>query len=177
MDLKVTASVLGFSEVLVVKSGQAAANPALNRLAFGLRADGLSVRKAATGGLSALTESGAEVFHAPAPRMWDSSKSGWSDTTFGLKDHNDTGGSVWVRRRSAGVNWSARCAANATGARSPSRWPRAAWATTTPPARRRGGTWTRSARTTARNRRRCSCGPQRGVCWWKASFQPSCLRT
>ncbi|WP_431914875.1 LamG-like jellyroll fold domain-containing protein [Nonomuraea jabiensis] len=73
VDLKVTASVLGFSEVLVVKTRQAAANPALNQLAFGLRADGLTVRKTAAGGLSAVTESGTEVFHAPAPRMWDSS--------------------------------------------------------------------------------------------------------
>ncbi|MBB2743668.1 UNVERIFIED_ORG: hypothetical protein FHR35_003504 [Microbispora rosea subsp. rosea] len=73
VDLKVTASVLGFSEVLVVKSRQAADNPALNRLTLGLRANGLSVLKTATGGLSAVTESGAEVFHAPAPRMWDSS--------------------------------------------------------------------------------------------------------
>ncbi|MER7361606.1 LamG-like jellyroll fold domain-containing protein [Nonomuraea wenchangensis] len=73
VDLKVTASVLGFSEVLVVRTREAAANPALNELAFGLRAKGLSVRRTETGGLSAVTESGAELFHAPAPRMWDSS--------------------------------------------------------------------------------------------------------
>ncbi|MGW4792911.1 LamG-like jellyroll fold domain-containing protein [Nonomuraea sp. NPDC004297] len=73
VDLKVTASVLGFSEVLVVKSRQAAANPALAELGFGLRADGLTVRETATGGLSAVTETGAELFHAPPPRMWDSS--------------------------------------------------------------------------------------------------------
>ncbi|MDF5759204.1 LamG-like jellyroll fold domain-containing protein [Spongiactinospora sp. TRM90649] len=73
VDLKVTASVLGFSEVLVVKSREAAADPALRELDFGLRADGLSVRKTDSGGLSAVTESGTEVFHAPAPRMWDSS--------------------------------------------------------------------------------------------------------
>ncbi|MEV7803400.1 LamG-like jellyroll fold domain-containing protein [Microbispora sp. NPDC088329] len=73
VDLRVTASVFGFSEVLVVKSRQAAANPALSRLDFGMRANGLTVRKTATGGLSAVTDSGTEVFHAPAPRMWDSS--------------------------------------------------------------------------------------------------------
>ncbi|MFI0424446.1 LamG-like jellyroll fold domain-containing protein [Spongiactinospora sp. 9N601] len=73
VDLKVTASVLGFSEVLVVKSRKAAADPALRELAFGLRATGLRVRETAAGGLSAVTESGTEVFHAPAPRMWDSS--------------------------------------------------------------------------------------------------------
>lgn len=73
VDLKVTASVLGFSEVLVVKNRDAAADPALDRLAFGMRANGLAVRKTATGGLSAVTEGGAEVFHSPPPRMWDSS--------------------------------------------------------------------------------------------------------
>ncbi|MFI6920435.1 LamG-like jellyroll fold domain-containing protein [Nonomuraea spiralis] len=73
VDLKVTASVLGFSEVLVVKNRDAAANPALDRLDFGMRANGLTVRRTATGGLSAVTPEGTEVFHAPAPRMWDSS--------------------------------------------------------------------------------------------------------
>ncbi|RBQ20717.1 hypothetical protein DP939_06445 [Spongiactinospora rosea] len=74
VDLKVTASVLGFSEVLVVKSRKAAADPALRELGFGLRATGVRIRETATGGLSAATESGTEVFHAPAPRMWDSTK-------------------------------------------------------------------------------------------------------
>ncbi|GII65212.1 hypothetical protein Skr01_52970 [Sphaerisporangium krabiense] len=73
VDLRLTASALGFSEVLVVKSRQAAADPALSKLAFGVRANGVSVRKTATGGLSAVTATGTEVFHAPAPRMWDSS--------------------------------------------------------------------------------------------------------
>ncbi|MEU8195816.1 LamG-like jellyroll fold domain-containing protein [Microbispora amethystogenes] len=73
VDLKVTASVLGYSEVLVVKTREAAANPALARLTFGTRADGLTVRKTPDGALSAVTGSGAEVFHAPRPRMWDSS--------------------------------------------------------------------------------------------------------
>ncbi|MEV4294478.1 LamG-like jellyroll fold domain-containing protein [Microbispora rosea] len=73
VDLKVTASVLGYSEVLVVKNREAAANPALTGLAFGMRANGLTVRKTPSGALSAVTATGTEVFHAPQPRMWDSS--------------------------------------------------------------------------------------------------------
>ncbi|GAA3817907.1 hypothetical protein GCM10022226_43080 [Sphaerisporangium flaviroseum] len=73
VDLKVTASVLGYSEVLVVKSRQAAANPALSKIRFGMRGTGVSVRRTETGGLRAVTEDGTSVFHAPAPRMWDSS--------------------------------------------------------------------------------------------------------
>ncbi|WP_214416143.1 LamG-like jellyroll fold domain-containing protein [Sphaerisporangium fuscum] len=73
VDLKVTASVLGFSEVLVVRNREAAANPALAKLAFGMRGSGVEVRRTAAGGLSAVTGEGTEVFHSPAPRMWDSS--------------------------------------------------------------------------------------------------------
>ncbi|WP_182880556.1 DNRLRE domain-containing protein [Microbispora sp. H10949] len=65
--------MLGYSEVLVVKTREAAANPALVRLSFGMRANGLTVRRTPTGGLSAVTGTGAEVFHSPMPRMWDSS--------------------------------------------------------------------------------------------------------
>ncbi|MCW2880604.1 MAG: hypothetical protein JWQ95_4704 [Sphaerisporangium sp.] len=73
VDLKVTASVLGYSEVLVVKTREAAANPGLARLRFGTRGTGVSVRRSEVGGLSAVTDGGEAVFHAPAPRMWDSS--------------------------------------------------------------------------------------------------------
>ncbi|MEV7968748.1 LamG-like jellyroll fold domain-containing protein [Sphaerisporangium sp. NPDC088356] len=73
VDLKVTASVLGYSEVLVVKTREAAANPALAKIRFGTRGTGVSVRRTETGGLSAVTDGGATVFHSPAPRMWDSS--------------------------------------------------------------------------------------------------------
>ncbi|MGW4638625.1 LamG-like jellyroll fold domain-containing protein [Sphaerisporangium sp. NPDC004334] len=73
VDLKVTASVLGFSEILVVKNREAAAEPGLAEIAFGMRAKGLAVRGTASGGLSAVNDAGTEVFHSPAPRMWDSS--------------------------------------------------------------------------------------------------------
>ncbi|WP_285776892.1 LamG-like jellyroll fold domain-containing protein [Microtetraspora sp. NBRC 13810] len=73
VDLKITASVLGYSEVLVVKSRQAAADPALRRITFGARATGVTVRETAAGGLEAVTPDGTPVFHSPVPLMWDSS--------------------------------------------------------------------------------------------------------
>ncbi|MEV0903202.1 hypothetical protein [Actinoplanes sp. NPDC049802] len=70
-----TASATGFSEVLVVRTRNAAGNPDLRSLKFGLDTKGVSVGKSAAGGLSARDSSGAEVFAAPAPLMWDSSES------------------------------------------------------------------------------------------------------
>ncbi|MER5702813.1 carboxypeptidase regulatory-like domain-containing protein [Micromonospora sp. NPDC002296] len=73
VDLQVTAQPLGFSEVLVVRTREAAANPKLASLRFGIEAKGLSVRSAAGGGLAARDAKGGTVFAAPAPLMWDSS--------------------------------------------------------------------------------------------------------
>lgn len=75
VDLQVTASATGFSEVLVVRTRKAAASSKLASLKFGLETKGIEVRKNASGGLSAHDASGSEVFSTPAPLMWDSSKS------------------------------------------------------------------------------------------------------
>ncbi len=74
VDLRVTAQPLGFSEVLVVRSRQAAADPKLASLRFGLRTKGVTVGTAAGGGLAARDDKGGTVFAAPAPLMWDSSE-------------------------------------------------------------------------------------------------------
>ncbi|WP_117213007.1 LamG domain-containing protein [Allorhizocola rhizosphaerae] len=71
-DLVLTALAEGFSEVLVVRSRQAAANPALRELRLRIEASGLTVRGEA-GGFVAVDGAGVTVFTSPAPMMWDSS--------------------------------------------------------------------------------------------------------
>ena len=75
VDLHVTATATGFSEVVVVKTPQAAANPKLASLKFGLATKGVTVHATPTGGLVATDDKGETVFTAPAPQMWDSTVS------------------------------------------------------------------------------------------------------
>lgn len=71
VDLRVTALAQGFSEVLVVKSAQAAANLALAQLPFDLSVSGLTLATAGDGGVDARDASGAVVFSSPRAMMWD----------------------------------------------------------------------------------------------------------
>ncbi|MFJ5611965.1 LamG-like jellyroll fold domain-containing protein [Streptomyces sp. NPDC093221] len=72
VDLRMTATTQGYREVLVVKTPTAAANPALKRIEFGMRASGLDVSDTASGGLSAVGPDGQELFTSSAAQMWDS---------------------------------------------------------------------------------------------------------
>ncbi|MFJ7127906.1 LamG domain-containing protein [Streptomyces sp. NPDC098101] len=72
VDLRLTATTQGYRQVLVVKSAEAAANPALRELEFPVDADGLTLRGGAGGGLEAVDTDGNPVFRTPAARQWDS---------------------------------------------------------------------------------------------------------
>ncbi|MFD9504179.1 LamG domain-containing protein [Streptomyces sp. NPDC060035] len=72
VDLQLTATAEGFREILVVKSAEAAANPALNKITLSAAGEGLSIVPGAGGGLRALDGDGNVVFSGPAGMMWDS---------------------------------------------------------------------------------------------------------
>ncbi|MDY0811851.1 RICIN domain-containing protein [Kitasatospora purpeofusca] len=81
VDLKVTANQAGgFTQVLVVKTPEAAKNPRIKDLTLGMRADGVSVSADAGGNLNATDAGGRVVFRAPAPTMWDSSTAAQAPT-------------------------------------------------------------------------------------------------
>ncbi|MFK0258764.1 ricin-type beta-trefoil lectin domain protein [Streptomyces sp. NPDC090445] len=72
-DLKVTADEGGgISQVLVVKSAEAAEHPKLTTLTMGLKGQGVSLSADHRGNLKAADSSGRTVFQAPTPTMWDS---------------------------------------------------------------------------------------------------------
>ncbi|MGW2872631.1 LamG-like jellyroll fold domain-containing protein [Kitasatospora sp. NPDC001225] len=77
VDLRVTASRFGgLSTVLVVKTAEAAKNPALRKVRFGTQGKGVTVRADEAGNLTAATADGTSRWHAPTPQMWDSSTGG-----------------------------------------------------------------------------------------------------
>lgn len=79
VDLQVTASAVGFSEVLVVRTPQAAKNPALASVSFGLSTSGVTARPVKGGGAEARDNKGNVVFTSPTPVMWDSTANGAGD--------------------------------------------------------------------------------------------------
>ncbi|MFC4890864.1 LamG domain-containing protein [Streptomyces beijiangensis] len=72
VNLIMTATVEGFHQVLEVRTEEAAANPALQRIDYALDADGLKIRDGAGGGAEAVDGNGQVVFRSPAARMWNS---------------------------------------------------------------------------------------------------------
>ncbi|MFD9359006.1 hypothetical protein [Streptomyces sp. NPDC060031] len=75
VDLAVTATVDGgFTQVLVVKTPEAARNPAVASYRLGMHTAGLGVSARRDGVLTATDPAGQEVFTSPAPVMWDSSR-------------------------------------------------------------------------------------------------------
>lgn len=75
VNLLMSATPTGVSDLVEVTSAAAAANPALARLTFPVGGSGLSVRADRQGNLTASDASGDPVFDAAAPRMWDSAGS------------------------------------------------------------------------------------------------------
>ncbi|MGA5005879.1 LamG-like jellyroll fold domain-containing protein [Streptomyces koyangensis] len=74
VDLRVTADPEGLSHVLVVKSPEAARQPALDQIDIGLTTRDLRIATTEDGGLQAVDEgTGGVVFEAAQPVMWDSS--------------------------------------------------------------------------------------------------------
>jgi hypothetical protein len=74
VDLKLAAGVDSFSEVLVVKTPEAAKNAELHRIQFGLDLQGVSMKQDLSGFLRAEGPSGETVFVSDGARMWDSPK-------------------------------------------------------------------------------------------------------
>ncbi|RAJ76999.1 concanavalin A-like lectin/glucanase superfamily protein [Streptomyces sp. PsTaAH-137] len=72
VDLKLTALSTGYTSVLVVKTAEAAQNPALESIRLTVAGKGLDVAATADGGFVARDGDGSPVFESPAGRMWDS---------------------------------------------------------------------------------------------------------
>jgi hypothetical protein len=80
VDLKITADTSSYSEVLVVKTPQAAKLPQLQRLDLAVKAPSLEVAKVAGGIVLAKDRFGKVIFTSPAPVMWDSRGAGKAPT-------------------------------------------------------------------------------------------------
>lgn len=72
VDLEVRAHPESFTEVLVVKSPEAAAQPALRSLRFAVSSSGGRVAAQPDGGFALVNPGGQVLLDSPQPRMWDS---------------------------------------------------------------------------------------------------------
>ncbi|MGW4892308.1 ricin-type beta-trefoil lectin domain protein [Kitasatospora sp. NPDC004240] len=74
VDLQLTAlPVGGWRDVIIVRTAEAAANPALKALRFPITAQGLTVTSDAGGHIDVKDDVGKLRFRSPAPLQWDSS--------------------------------------------------------------------------------------------------------
>ncbi|MGW7753854.1 LamG-like jellyroll fold domain-containing protein [Streptomyces violaceusniger] len=86
VDLRMGAQEDGFTQLLVVKSAEAAASKELAELRLKLDAGGLDVQETGTGGVAANDKgAGNAVFEAPQPVMWDSSPGPGAQETVGAR--------------------------------------------------------------------------------------------
>ncbi|MEV7342321.1 LamG-like jellyroll fold domain-containing protein [Streptomyces sp. NPDC093544] len=82
VDLSMRATTDGYSQLLVVKTPEAAANPALAELELGVDSPGLDLSVTDAGGLEAVDETaGGTVFQAARPLMWDSTQTAATPAT------------------------------------------------------------------------------------------------
>ena len=71
VDLVVRSTPTGWSHYVVVKTPDAAADPALAKIEFGVRTSGLQLTELSGSRLAAVDEAGNELFSAPEPLMWE----------------------------------------------------------------------------------------------------------
>ncbi|MCE6994368.1 laminin G domain-containing protein [Saccharothrix sp. S26] len=74
VDLKITTTVTGYAQHIVVKTPQAAENPALRRIRFDLHTKDLLLKAHDDGRLTATDPAGGTIFEAASSWMWDSAK-------------------------------------------------------------------------------------------------------
>ncbi|MER7049844.1 LamG domain-containing protein [Streptomyces jumonjinensis] len=72
VNLILTATTEGFRQVLEIETLEAAKDPALKTIAYGLDADGLTMRAGAAGSMEAVDGNGQVVFRSPSAQMWNS---------------------------------------------------------------------------------------------------------